>query len=155
MQQFSPLVKSNLHHSGTFNANPVSMVAGLATLRQLDADTLAYANRLGERFATGVGKAAAAQGVALHVTGAGSLRNLHFTERAPAHAAEAFAGDAEILRLLHLKLLVDGVLSAPRGMFAFSTATSEREIDRVVAKVDGALQALRPVIEERAATRSR
>jgi glutamate-1-semialdehyde 2,1-aminomutase len=155
MQQFSPLVRGNLHHSGTFNANPISMVAGLATLRQLDADTLSYANRLGERFAAGVGKSAAAQGVALHVTGAGSLRNLHFTERAPTHAAEAYAGDAELLRLLHLKLLVDGILSASRGMFAFSTVTSERDVDRVVEKVDEALRWLRPLIDERAAARGR
>ena len=84
-------------------------------------------------------------GFVLHVTGLGSLRNLHFTERPPTHAAQAFAGDAELLRLFHLKLLVSGVLSAPRGMFAFSTVTTEAEIDGVVEKVGEALRSLRPV----------
>lgn len=154
MRQFSPLEKSYLHHSGTFNANPISMVAGLAALRELDADTLGYVNRLGDRFAAGVSQVAAAQGITLHVTGVGSLRNLHFTERPPSHAAEAYAGDGELLRLLHLKLLVSGVLSAPRGMFALSSVTTEQEVDQVIDKLDATLRWLRPIVEERASAGS-
>ena len=150
MRQFSPLEQGHLHHSGTFNANPVSMIAGHVALRQLDADTIAYANRLGDRFATGVRTTAQSAGVTLQVTGLGSLRNLHFTPRPPTHAAEAYAGDDELLRLLHLRLLLSGVLCAPRGMFAFSTVTTEKEIDGAVEKVGEALQDLRPVMEERA-----
>ncbi len=150
MEQFSPLRSDYLHHSGTFNANPVSMVAGLATLRQLDADTIGYLGRLGERFADGVRRAAAARGVTVQVTGVGSLRNLHFAARAPRHAAEAHAADKELLRLLHLKLLTDGVLVAPRGMFALSTPMSESEIDHIVERTGEALEWLRPAIEERA-----
>ncbi len=153
MQRFSPLEKGHLHHSGTFNANPISMVAGLATLRELDADTIAYANRLGDRLASGVGLAAESSGVSVHVTGAGSLQNLHFTERAPTHAAEAHAGDGELLRLLHLKLLVGGVLCAPRAMFAFSAATTERDVDNAVDTLEDAFRWLRPLAEERAAQR--
>lgn len=151
MEQFSPLREHYLHHSGTFNANPITMVAGIATLGQLDADTLGYLNRLGERFAAGVCRVASEQSLPLHVTGAGSLRNLHFAERAPRHAAESAAADKDLLRLLHLKLLVEGVLCAPRGMFAVSAVTTEQEIDEIVGKLDDALRWLRPAIEERAA----
>jgi glutamate-1-semialdehyde 2,1-aminomutase len=149
MEQFSPLQPHYLHHSGTFNANPVTMLAGLATLQQLDADAIGYLNGLGSRFAVAVAGVAAAHGVALHVTGAGSLRNLHFAERPPRHAAEAYAADKDLLRLLHLKLLLEGVLAAPRGMFAFSTVTSVEDVDAVVAKLDAALKWLGPAIAER------
>ena len=147
MRQFSPLEPQPLKHSGTFNANPISMVAGLATLRELDADAIGYLNRLGDRFAAGVGRIAAEQALPLQVTGAGSLRNLHFAAAAPRHAAEAFAADRELLRLLHLKLLVEGVLAAPRGMFAFSAVTTEQEVDRVLDALRETLSWLRPALE--------
>lgn len=148
MRQFSPLEEHPLHHSGTFNANPVSMVAGLATLRELDADAIGYLNRLGERFTAGVRRTAVEQGIPLQVTGAGSLRNLHIAPRSPRNAAEAYAADRELLRLLHLKLLVGGVLAAPRGMFAFSAVTTEVEVDRVLDVLRDALAWLRPATEE-------
>lgn len=150
MQQFSPLAEHPLHHSGTFNANPVTMVAGLATMRELDADSFGYLNRLGDRFAAGVRRLATDRALSLQVTGAGSLRNLHFADRPPRNAADAQASDKDLLSLLHLRLLLSGVLCAPRGMFAFSTVASEAEIDGVVHKLGEALDWLRPAIEERA-----
>ena len=151
LEQFSPLTEHPLHHSGTFNANPVTMVAGLATLRELDADSLGYLNRLGDRFAAGVKRLAAERGLDVQVTGAGSLRNLHFAAQPPRNAREARAGDKELLRLLHLKLLLSGILCAARGMFAFSTVTTDSEIDGVVHTLGEALAWLRPAIAQHAA----
>ncbi|MCZ6545192.1 MAG: aspartate aminotransferase family protein [Chloroflexi bacterium] len=150
MQQFSPLREGHLHHSGTFNANPISMLAGLETLRQLDADTIGYINGLGERFGRGVEEAARANGITLPVTGVGSLRNVHFTDEPPHDAATAFAADAPLLNLFHKALLARGIFSASRGMFAFSAATTDEEIDRVIAAVNDVLAWLRPAVEERA-----
>lgn len=152
LEQFSPLKERYLHHSGTFNANPVTMAAGLATLREIDADTIGYVNRLGERFAAGVRRIAERQRLPLQVTGAGSLRNLHFAAERPRTSAQAQAADRESLRLLHLALLLDGVLCAPRGMFAFSAATTEQEIDALLDMLERALQQLTAAVVERAGT---
>jgi glutamate-1-semialdehyde 2,1-aminomutase len=149
MQQFSPLASVPLRHGGTFNGNPISMAAGLATLNELDADTIGYINRLGERFAAGVERVARGRDVAVQVTGVGSLRNVHFAREAPRHAAEAQAADRDLMRLLHLRLLVNGVFCAPRGLFAFSTVTTEREVDGVVDAIGAALAWMQPAIEER------
>ena len=151
MEQYSPLAERPLTHSGTFNANPIAMAAGVATLKELDADAIGYVNRLGERFAAGVRRVAAERGLPLTVTGVGSLRNLHVGARAPRHAADAAAEDKEALRLLHLRLLLDGVLIAPRGMVAFSTVTTEAEIDRLLVALDGALGELADARETRPA----
>jgi glutamate-1-semialdehyde 2,1-aminomutase len=146
MQQYSPLGERPLTHSGTFNANPIAMAAGVAAMQELDADAIGYLNQLGNRFATGVRRIAAEQGIPLQVTGAGSLVNLHFAERAPRNASEAAATDKESLRLLHLAMLLDGVLIAPRGMVTFSVVTTEGEVDRVIQTLDGAMRRLQPVI---------
>lgn len=144
MEQYSPLGEHPLTHSGTFNANPISMAAGLATMRELDADAIGYVNRLGERFAAGVRRIATEHHVPLTVTDAGSLRNLHIGDRPPRHAAEAASEDKEVLRLLHLALLLDGFLIAPRGMVAFSTATTEHDLDRLLAAIGAAVDHIAP-----------
>jgi glutamate-1-semialdehyde 2,1-aminomutase len=154
MERYSPLSERPLTHSGTFNANPITMAAGVAALKELDADAIGYINRLGERFAAGVRRIAADQGVPLVVTGAGSLRNLHVAERAPRHAAEAATTDREFLRLLHLAMLLDGVLVAPRGMVAFATVTSEQEVDRLLDVMGRALRRLASVAKAGAAVAS-
>jgi glutamate-1-semialdehyde 2,1-aminomutase len=147
MERYSPLHERPLTHSGTFNANPITMAAGVAAMKELDADAIGYINRLGERFAGGVRRIAGDQGLPLVATGAGSLRNLHVAERPPRHAAEAAATDREVLRLLHLRLLLDGILIAPRGMVAFSTVTTEQEVDRLLTAMDGALRSLAAAFE--------
>lgn len=150
MEQYSPLRDDYLHHSGTSNGNPISMIAGLAALRQLDADTISYVNRLGDRLAAGVTNVAREQGVSLHVTGYGSLRNLHLTEHAPTTVAESQAGRRGLVHLLALKLLTDGVLCGNNGLLTFSTVTSEADADGVIGRIGDALDWLRPAIEEEA-----
>jgi len=144
MEQYSPLAERPLTHSGTFNANPIAMAAGAATLRELDADALGYVNRLGDRFAKGVARIAEDAHVPLQASGAGSLRNLHVADQAPRHAADAGKTDKETLRLLHLQLLLDGILIAPRGMVTFTTATTESEVDGVLSAITGALKRVPP-----------
>ena len=154
MERYSPLGERPLTHSGTFNANPITMAAGVAAMKELDADAIGYLNRLGDRFAAGVRRLSADGDVPLVVTGAGSLRNLHVAERAPRHAVEAARTDREFLRLLHLAMLLDGILIAPRGMVAFSTVTTEQEIDRVIEAMAGALRRLAPGLGQEAAMAS-
>jgi glutamate-1-semialdehyde aminotransferase len=60
------------------------------------------------------------------------------------------AADKELSRLLHLKLLLSGVCIAPRGLLAFSTVTTEREVDTVIEAIDAALAWMQPAIAERA-----
>jgi glutamate-1-semialdehyde 2,1-aminomutase len=150
MLQFSPLRAGGLGHSGTFNGNPVTMAAGLATLRALPQAAIDRINALGDRFAEGVRDAAAERGIRLQVTGVGSLRNLQFSAARVYDAAGAAAADKELIRLLHLALLQRGIFAAPRGMFAVSTPMGEAEVDEAVAAVDDALRTLLPAIAERA-----
>jgi hypothetical protein len=59
-----------------------------------------------------------------------------------------YAAGQGLLRPLYLKLLANGVVSAPRGLFAFSTVTSEHQVDEVVEKLQDALCWLRPAVEK-------
>jgi len=149
MMQFSPLRDGYVGHSGTFNANPVTMAAGVATLKALPQAEIDRINALGDRFAEGALAAAAERGIRLQITGYGSLRNLHFATERVRDGATANAADHELVRLLHLALLPRGVFASGRGMFVTSTAITEADVDETVAALDDALRQLLPAIEER------
>jgi len=64
-------------HAGTFNANPLSAAAGIATLEQLaDGQAQAKADRAGEILRTGIAEVIETLGVDAHVYGESSIVNL-------------------------------------------------------------------------------
>jgi len=86
MKEFSfptakyPLVgRPRLFGGGTFNAHPVTMAAGLATLDVLKPNVYDSLNNFGERVRAMLSKSAEEAHVSNYVTGIGSLFRLHFT----------------------------------------------------------------------------
>jgi glutamate-1-semialdehyde 2,1-aminomutase len=75
--------------------------------------------------------AAAAAGVPVRVTRAGSILQVHLADRAPATAEEAEVVPAAWTSALHLALLLEGVYAAPRGMLNQSTAIGNDLLARV------------------------
>jgi len=68
-------------HMGTFNANPISMAAGAATLDALDAAAYEHLANLGEFARERVRAAIAAAGVPWQVTGVASMFKIHLQDR--------------------------------------------------------------------------
>lgn len=110
MDVFDPSRSDSVALAGTFAANPVSMRAGLATLRDLDAAAIDRIARLGERLRAGLGS------LGYEVTGAGSLCKLH---------------DANLPGLWR-RLYGEGVLIAADGLISVSTAMDEAIIERAL-----------------------
>ena len=131
-----------LVQSGTFNANPLTMAAGLAAMGLLDAAAISHLARLGARFAEGLEKAVADSGLTARVTGQGSLWTLHFTSSEVIDYRSKATADPAVQRLFHLALLTEGVFSAPRGMFALSTVMTESHIDDAIDRIRRALSTL-------------
>lgn len=110
--------KPAVPHGGTFNANPVTTAAGLATMRRLDA-----------------------AGLPGGVTGPGSLFRLHpsrrdFTDyRSAAWTAEEAARAGRLYRAL----LDHGVLVGQNGLGCLSTPMAEAEVDLLVDSVAAAM----------------
>jgi glutamate-1-semialdehyde 2,1-aminomutase len=114
MAVLDPSAPDSVPLAGTFSANPVTMRAGLAALRALDAAAIARIDSLGERLRAGL----RAQGFT--VTGRGSLTKLH----APPGSATADA-----LPQLWRRLYTEGVLIAADGLTCVSTAMDAATID--------------------------
>ena len=141
MDQYAP-PDPKLVQSGTFNANPLTMAAGVAAMRLLDPAAIGHLAQLGARFAEGLEKAVADTGVTARVTGQGSLWTLHFTSADVIDYRSKATADPAVQRQFHLSLLTEGIFSAPRGMFALATVMTEAHIDEAVERIGRALSAL-------------
>lgn len=143
----SPLKEHFLPHSGTFNGNPVTMVAGLATLKDFPQTEIDRINSLGKRLREGFREKAKSLGLAIQVTGMGSLTQIHFTPQKVTSWRGAARANLDIRNIFHLSLLEKGIFPAARGMFNISTPMGESEIDMAVNAVESTLENLLPYIE--------
>ena len=121
MALFDPRAEGRIGHGGTFNANPLTMAAGLATLDEM---TLARYEQL-EALA-------------------GELRDklVELGAVDVRHTASLFqvdVGDDKEQLELHLALLANGILATQRGMGCLSTPMTSAEIDAFVDAVRLAL----------------
>ncbi|MGE0151608.1 MAG: aspartate aminotransferase family protein [Reyranellaceae bacterium] len=126
--------KPLLPAGGTFAANPVTMAAGLASMRLLTPAALSRLNALGEHFRAGMRQIFAAEGAAWQVTGGGSLFRLHPHTRPVTDYRSSYPTDDEKNKIdrLYRELLKRGVLLTLNCSGAISTPTQEADIDRVL-----------------------
>jgi glutamate-1-semialdehyde 2,1-aminomutase len=148
MDLFSPLKPDFLAHSGTFNGNPVTMVAGVAALTELTGAAIDGINHLGAKLRTNLTKALRDAGIIAQVTGTGSLAQLHFTKEEVMDWRSASSARLDIRSLLHLWLLDHGIFPAGRMMFNISTPMGEKEIDVLGTTVKDGLLELKPYIRK-------
>jgi glutamate-1-semialdehyde 2,1-aminomutase len=128
-----------ISHGGTFNANPLTMAAGLATLAELGPDAYARLDALGERLRAGVTALVRRRKLKAQVSGVGSLFCLHWTgKRLTDYRSSRPVDPAAPLRVF-VALLNEGIVLSQRGLGACSLAMTEADIDRFVAALDRVL----------------
>lgn len=127
-------------HSGTFNANPISMAAGDVAVRELTDERIQRMNELGVRLTNGLLASAAKLGLPFSVNHIGSLLNIFFVDEPPADITQRT--DYAAVTKFHLACLNNGLLIAGRGMFALSTIMDEALIDESVERAAAAMAAV-------------
>ncbi len=135
--------------SGTFNGNLITMTAGAAALAALDGPAIGELNGRASELGRRIEAAAARAGIPVCVTRAGSILEVHLTERTPTCAEEAAAVPAAWASALHLALLLEGVYAAPRGSLNLSTAIGDDLLARVADGYARAFGRIRDVIATR------
>lgn len=149
MELYDPRNKQ-MYHSGTFNGNAVTMAAGLATMQAYDQAAVDHVNGLGDLFANEVLKVYDRLGLDMQVLGAGSIRNILFTNKEVKQYRDVAAAHEELNKILYLDLLTKGVFDAERGMFCMSTAMTRDDILFGTAMIEEALKDMLPIIQEEA-----
>lgn len=125
-------------HTGTFNANPVTMVAGDVSVRHLDAARIDRMDQLCLRLKAGLQAAAKRVGLPLAMNHHRSCLNLYFSESVP--ESSVVRTDAALIDRFHCAAMNHGLFLAPRGMIALSTVMTEATIDDALARAEAAMQ---------------
>ncbi len=125
-------------HSGTFNADPVTMVAGEVSLRELTAGRIEQMNRLRQMLQSGLNDIARKNSLPLAINHYGSCLNIFLSESIPDSPIDR--ADEELMDRFHVACLNHGLFIAPRGMVALSTVITEEDIAAALESADAAMR---------------
>ncbi|HET9014379.1 MAG TPA: glutamate-1-semialdehyde 2,1-aminomutase [Thermomicrobiaceae bacterium] len=143
MEQMAPV--GPVYQAGTLAGNPLAMAAGIATLEVLrEPGSYDRLERLGERLAAGLTRAAEQAGVPVTVNRVGSMLAGFFTDRPVTDYDTATRASTERYATYHRAMLERGVYLAPSQFEAtfVSLAHTDADVDRTAA---AAVEALRLV----------
>ena len=144
MAQFDPTGGGPaIAHSGTFNANPMTAVAGEVTLRHLTPEVYARMNGLGEMLREKLRAVFAEFEVPARVTGVASLFGVHFTSEEVSDYRSVLRGDGQMKKALFTGLLNEGVLLMSGASGALNSLTTESEVDSLVDATRQVVQRIR------------
>ena len=130
---------------GTFGGNPVTMSAGVATLTHLKRHPEIYTDlrEHGRRLRDEIGAFCAERGLPAQVTSAHSMIHLRFQSGPVRTARDVDRRFAEAEKEFYTRTMLEGVLIPGDHLALTSAAHSSRDIDRVIAACQSALEATR------------
>ncbi len=141
MELIAPL--GPVYQAGTLSGNPLAMVAGIETLKGIRATAVwERFDELGARLDEGLKSAAAAAGVPIFQTRAGSMQGLFFTPGPVTDYDSARQSDTAVFARFFHALLDRGVYIAPSQFEAgfLSTEHGEVEIEETIAAAAAAFR---------------
>ncbi len=129
-----------LFHTGTFNANPVTMAAGFVSLNHLTGERIDAMAGAAKTLKSGLARAATKAGLPLSINHHGSCLNLYFSERAP--RSSVVREDGQLLGAFHIVAMNHGLFLAPRGMIALSTVMTSAYLAEILERAEAAMAEL-------------
>lgn len=142
MEMISPLGPAV--HFGTYNANPLTMAAGLACLTKvLTKDKYKEMDRLGDRYAAGLKEIIGRLGLPACVTHEGPLGGIQFVPEVPHTYRQANQRNQAMWREYWYGMLSKGVIPMGSGWFeeySISAAHTQADIDETLAVTEEVLE---------------
>ena len=134
---------ATLAHAGTFNANPMTMVAGEVAMNHLTPDVFTRLKALGDELRAKLRAVFDEMEVQAQVTGIGSLFGIHFTSEEIVDYRNVIRSDGQMRRALFTGLLNEGILLQTGAGGSLNTLTTEAEVDTLVDATRRVVQRLR------------
>lgn len=150
---FTSTTEPAVKHYGTFNAHPVTMAAGLATLGELTDETYDRMNGFAMRIKNEIEAFLRDDQVKGHVSVAGSFMYLiHFGVEDVANVRDKMQGNKELAWEFGLRSICNGVYMVPAHSSNLSAAFANEDVQRSIDIMKDVLKEMRgsPRISEAA-----
>ena len=135
MELFSPKTGPKVKHAGTFNGNPMTAAAGVATMEALNPEVYRRLDEMGERVRKKLSSLIKDREAPMGVTGVASLFALQFTTTPIRDYRAVQTTDRTLQRLMFIGLLNEGYAVSPACAGNVSSVLTEKEADGFVAAV--------------------
>ena len=128
---------AEIAHAGTFNANPLTMKAGIVVMESLTADVYLRMNALGKEIREKLNAVFFELDVSVQITGIGSFFGMHFTEKEISNYRDVVTTDSSTKKAFFLAMLNEGVLlnGLSGSLNVYSTGEDVDELVSAVRKV--------------------
>ena len=140
-------------HGGTYNTNPVSMAAGLATFREvLTRENYAHVDKLSKKLAEGYRKTIAKVGLQAYIAQAGANGALMLYPKEIRNYRDWEAIDVDLWRHYWFGMVNRGVMAQPYWwdeQWTISVQHTEADIDKHLAAFDDIAASLAKAQQER------
>jgi len=130
-------------HGGTFNANPMTMQAGLATMHQLTPEVYDRLNDTGTALRHQLDEMARSYNVPIRVTGVASFFGIQCTEQPVTDYRSAQSQDPVLRQKLFLHLLNNGIYVGNKVVGNISVPMGREELDSFVQVWESFLHKMR------------
>jgi len=138
--------RERMFQSGTFNASPLAIVGGIATISVLERNSSKIypkLERLGEKAKKGVKEVLEDAGFPVQTTGLGSIFSIHFTDRNIKNVRDVMKANIGLTMKLYLSLMTRGIFNLPPVHMNISAVHTEEEIDHLIEMVQDSAKELK------------
>ncbi|MBM3143564.1 MAG: aspartate aminotransferase family protein [Chloroflexi bacterium] len=136
-------LSEQIFQSGCFSGNPISMMAGLAVLTELEKGQVhPYINRIAERLQIGLTEIGERLGFPILVNRAASCFQVHFGVERIRNKRDQLCADKKIADLFHYGLRAHGVMASSHPLF-ISAAHTDQHVGVVLEAAERVLEQMR------------
>lgn len=143
MENLSPVGK--VYQAGTFNGNPMSMIAGYTAISELeDGEVYKKVNMLGDRIRKGLEEISSDLDLKARVYGIASMFQIYFTDKEVIDYRSALSADKDFFLRFQRKMLSRGIFFPPSQYECnfISYAHDEVEIESTLRTAEEVLKAM-------------
>jgi putative sterol carrier protein len=153
IEQFNPTNKEFIQHSGTFSGNAMSMVAGIAAMKNYDEEAVNRLGGLGDMLRTGLKQVFDELGIKGSVHGVQSLCYTYFFKESIYNNRKLSYKTIpylELAKYLQMTLIMNGLYALSRGItpFLLSTAMIDEDINEILVRFKKALEMVLPIYKD-------
>ena len=145
-REIMDLIATNtVHHLGTYNSNPLSVVGALASLRELSKDNgrlLKRVSEMGAKLRAGLNRLFEETGQPMRAVGCDPVFSVISPPLELRNYRDSLDYDLNRMARFHGEMMARGIWFMARGNFMLSAAHTEEDIEETLAAARGAIEAL-------------